>query len=90
MTDPVKEPARRVTAAGHSGWWWALVPVAVLAGVGATPFGGWVQSFFYGTGEHALAAQTKREWRSIKKFASTTITKRCFDANLCQQSPVCA
>ena len=50
MTDPAAALVGGASVSRHSRWWWALVPVAVLAGIGATPFGGWVQSFFYGTG----------------------------------------
>jgi hypothetical protein len=31
-------------------WWWLLVPLAAIAAIASTPFGGWLQSFFFGTG----------------------------------------
>jgi len=49
MTAP-ETPPRTRRPARVSRWWWLAVPLVALAASAATPFGGWVQSFFFGTG----------------------------------------
>ena len=49
MIAPEPQPRARLPAR-VSRWWWLAVPLVALAAFAATPFGGWVQSFSFGTG----------------------------------------
>jgi hypothetical protein len=60
MTAPDPQAHRRPSAR-ISRWWWLAVPLVALAAFAATPFGGWVQSFFFGTGVRWENAYTALE-----------------------------
>lgn len=53
MTDSASQATTRVSRA-----WWLVVPAIAFAAIYPTPFGGWVQSFFYGSGARWEPAYT--------------------------------
>ena len=49
MTQPTAPPPIPKSRS-LSRWWWLVPPLAIVAALAATPYGGWLQSFFIGSG----------------------------------------